>query len=179
MAWDPAGAIRRELLPGEGLRWLGRQSRASQAARAVPAIAIGVLFMALSAGGISVMLAAAHPDAFEVTLAVLFALFSLLGLVLAAVGVMVSVGLLPVAYAVTDRRVLIVRDGVWRKVSQFTPQDIVAVHKTERPDGSGGLVFRLQTEAPEKSQRRQRLGLFGLSDVSAAKAAIEALRGVP
>ena len=45
------------------------------------------------------------------------------------------------AYAVTDRRVLIVRRGKARTVDSYAPDGITDAHRTERRDGSGDLVL--------------------------------------
>lgn len=44
-------------------------------------------------------------------------------------------------YAITDRRVIILREGRHLRVSSYTSRAISQVHRIERADGSGDLIF--------------------------------------
>ena len=90
-------------------------------------------------------------------------------------------------YAITDRRLLIIRAGTVRRVRSFTPDDIQDLDRRERPDCTGDLIFshetlirddlRLRRDGPPHYRsRRHALGFFGIPEVRRVEAAVQALR---
>lgn len=63
-------------------------------------------------------------------------------------------------YGVTDKRVLIVRNGRTRKVQSYGSADIGNVERTERPDGSGDLAFARRSYRDSDGQQRSQATQF-------------------
>jgi hypothetical protein len=95
----------------------------------------------------------------------------------------------PLVYAVSDRRLLIIRAGPKSRVRSFGPADLQDLEIDERPDGSGDLIFRRETmlvphPVDDKTRNRalprvRRTGFLGVPDVRRAAAAVRKLKGAP
>lgn len=67
--------------------------------------------------------------------------FFILGLVFFIVGQAVRFPTRNAFYAITDRRVIIMRTGRYLRVVSYGKRAITQVQRIERPDGSGDLIF--------------------------------------
>ncbi|MEM7043357.1 MAG: hypothetical protein AAF543_11155, partial [Pseudomonadota bacterium] len=88
-------------------------------------------------------------------------------------------------YAISDRRLLIIRNWLRRKVTSYGPDEIDVVERRESKDGSGDLVFRheehgkLRHHHDHRNKRRMSerpVGFFGVPDVKRLEAAVWALK---
>jgi hypothetical protein len=69
-------------------------------------------------------------------------------------------------YAVTNQRVLIISGDRSRSVKSCTPADIIAVDHRERPDGTGDVLIRTNSQIRQNNSISQvTVGLFGVSNV--------------
>ena len=69
-------------------------------------------------------------------------------------------------YAITDKRLLIVRKYPWPiEVESFYAQDIEFVKKVQRNDGSGNIIFKTIKVRSGKGYRDTDIGFFGVNDV--------------
>lgn len=143
-------SIDNELLEGEELLWSGRpdpQRRSIVSPTRVFRI-LGLVFMPIGLVaviiGLALLLSSVFPPDSRAGLLGLFipgGVFFLLGLVYLIIGL---VGFFPTRnalYAITNRRVIILRPGRYLNVSSYSKHAITQVHRVERPDGSGDLVF--------------------------------------
>ncbi len=96
-------------------------------------------------------------------------IFFILGLVFLIVGLTVRFPTRNVFYAITDRRVIILRTGRYLRVASYGKRAITQVQRIERPDGSGDLIFSgnplpygsySNNEYNYNSTRSGRLGVF-------------------
>lgn len=139
-----------ELLEGEELLWSGRpdpQRRSIVSPTRVFRI-LGLVFMPIGLVaviiGLALLLSSVIPSDSRAGLLGLFipgGVFFLLGLVYFIIGL---VGFFPTRnalYAITNRRVIILRPGRYLNVSSYGKRAITHVHRVERPDGSGDLIF--------------------------------------
>jgi hypothetical protein len=68
-------------------------------------------------------------------------------------------------YAISDRRLLIVNLFPLRQIQSFPPEELNMLECTERPDGSGDLVFREAVMGSGRSRQTKRFGFFGVPEV--------------
>lgn len=96
-------------------------------------------------------------------------IFIILGLVFFIVGQTVRFPTRNAFYAITDRRVIIMRTGRYLRVVSYGKRAITQVQRIERPDGSGDLIFSGNplpygyygnNEYNSSSSRFGRLGVF-------------------
>jgi hypothetical protein len=72
------------------------------------------------------------------------------------------------AYAVTDRRVILLEGGLWNAVTvrTYMPPQLQRMTRTERPDGTGDLILEEYTWRDSDGDRRHgRHGLFAIPRV--------------
>jgi hypothetical protein len=143
-------SISNELLEDEELLWSGRSD--PQRRRIVsPArvfLILGLVFLPIGLLaviiGLILLLSSVIPPGSQAGLLGLFipgGVFFVLGLVYLIIGL---VGFSPsrnTLYAITDRRVIILRPGRYTRASSYGKRAITQVHRIERPDGSGDLIF--------------------------------------
>lgn len=67
--------------------------------------------------------------------------FSVLGLVYLIIGLVGFSSPGNMLYAITNQRAIILRSGRYLSVSSYSKRAIGQVHRIERPDGSGDLIF--------------------------------------
>jgi hypothetical protein len=177
------GAAEKELAPGEKLAWAGRPRASALARRASPGFFIGIPFTAFSLFWVAGAYTATQRDGHDVGPFVFFPLF---GLIFVAVGLFMLLSPLramararSTIYAITDQRLLIIEGGSSRRVTSFTAGDIQQIERTERPDGSGDVVFRREIPATRRNSisfngnwGATRIGFFGVSDVRRVEAAV-------
>lgn len=129
--------VRDELADGEKLAWVGRPRAGRMILASVPMAIFGVFF-----GGFAVFWIA---GASRVGGA--FGLFGLpfvaVGLALVASPIWAGWKASRTCYAVTNRRAVILEPGGWDglRVRSYRPEDLGAMARNQRGDGSGDLVF--------------------------------------
>ena len=143
-------SIGNELLEGEELLWSGRpdpQRRSIVSPTRVFRI-LGLVFLPIGLVaviiGLSLLLSSVIPPGSQGSLLGLFipgGVFIVLGLVYLIIGLVGSFPTRNALYAITNRRVIILRPGRYLNVSSYSKRAITQVHRVERPDGSGDLVF--------------------------------------
>lgn len=143
-------SLSNELLEGEELVWSGRpvehgRSIASSPARVFSIIGlvyggIGLLFLLLG-----LILTLEISDIFSsggyIGFIVPGGIFFLLGITFLFVGRFAHFSNRSAFYAITNRRVIILRSGRYLRVLSYDVRGITQVQRFERPDGSGDLAF--------------------------------------
>lgn len=142
----PETLVGNELLPGEELLWSGspdpRGRSVVSPARVFRILGLvylplGLLLLLL---GFILLFALSSPGAFLGAL-IPGGIFFLLGLVFLIVGGVAHFSARTACYAITSRRVLILRPGRYLQAISYRKRAITRVQRFERPDGSGDLVF--------------------------------------
>ena len=138
-----------ELLEGEELLWSGRPIEGGKSI-ASPARVFWII--GLVYGGIGLLLLLLSLI-FSLTISSLFSsggflgflipggVFFLLGVIFLIVGSAARFVPRSTFYAITNRRVIIVRSGRYLRVISYDARAIMQVQRLERPDGSGDLLF--------------------------------------
>jgi hypothetical protein len=143
-------SISNELLEDEELLWSGRpdpqRRRIVSPARVF--LILGLVFLPIGLLaviiGLILLLSSVIPPGSQASLLGLFipgGTFFVLGLIYLIIGL---VGFSPsrnTLYAITNRRVIILRPGRYTRASSYGKRAITQVHRIERPDGSGDLIF--------------------------------------
>lgn len=143
-------SLSNELLEGEELLWSGRpdpqRRRIVSPARVF--LILGMVFLPVGLLiviiGLALLLSSVFPSGAQAGSLGLFipgGVFFVLGLVYLLIGL---IGFFPsrnALYAITNRRAIILRPGRYLSVSSYGKRAITQVHRIERPDGSGDLIF--------------------------------------
>lgn len=160
--------LRAELEPGEPLVWLAQPipRRFSGASRplvlfGIPWTAFALFWMASAAG-----FAWPRMDG-PASFFPWFGLpFVLIGLWMLSSPWWMRRRALRIAYAITDRRVLILEHGRTQSVSSYRPAQLGTLHRRQHEDGSGDLVLqRHQTTDSDGDARTVEVALSGVADV--------------
>ena len=156
------------MVEGERLIWAETSLAASARRRILPVSLLGWLFLLLT---------------FAWLAKAAIASFWLLIMGLPFLGVALGIALLPwwwpnvtrhTVYAISDRRLLIIRNWPRRKVTSYGPDDIDVIERRERKDGSGDLIFRREEyrklrhhhDPPGRRRVGDRvIGFFGVPEV--------------
>ena len=176
---DPWTIARAELAPDERLIWADRPLPRATERRATGIIAFGMVLALVALYWTA--------QAWAAGLAIAW-----VGLPFMALGIGFAISpwwrgpRAGLVYAVTDRRLLILRGGPKPRVRSFGPADLKELEVQERPDGSGDLIFQRRTvlvPAPvdEESRRRampriRHIGFFAIHDVRRVAAAVRKLK---
>lgn len=160
------------LQPKEQLIWKGRPSPTRSMAVAALKTIFGVFFFC----GAVVMTVIANQHGMA-----LFGVPLLLGgLWLVTVPVRLAMRARKTYYAITDKRVLIVKAGKRIKVITITSGDITDYERSDRGDGTGDIrLHRVAKKGPQVGSilvAEFEDGLWGVDDVKGAADAIAALR---
>jgi len=168
---DARGMITSELQAGESLQWTGTADASRAAISALPAMLFGIPFagfalfwMTMAYHGTRTVSRSSSP---------LFSVFPLFGVPFLLIGLgIVSAPLfayfkaLKTAYAITDKRVLVITDGRARSVKSYTPADIVSVDHMERAGGTGDVIIRTNGVIQQRNSISQiNVSLLGVSNV--------------
>jgi hypothetical protein len=171
-----------ELLEGETLLWSGRPDarKRSIASPARVFRTLGLVFMPVGLLilliGLILLFSPLSASGFQPGMLALFVpggVFFILGVVYLIIGL---VGFSPsgnTLYAITNQRALIVRSGHYLNVSSYNKRNIGQVHRIERADGSGDLIFASNalyssygnTQYNSNTARFGRPGFYALPDV--------------
>lgn len=175
MPWDPKEAIGNELQPDEVVRWIGAPSFGATLLDQLPQLLLGLVI----AGWPSIII---WNDLLErrsstALYGIVFAgIFVIVGLQIAGRAVWNILAVWRTAYAVTDRKLLIVKDFMRRNVLTITQSAINVVERKERPDGSGSVTFRRETIEIGEGRSTTKLAFIGVPDVRHVAQEIERLR---
>lgn len=176
---NPLDLARAEMMPGESLIWAETPLAKNARWRSIPISILGWLFLLLALAWVS----KAAVQAFGLLLIGLP--FVIASLVLAAAPWWWPIYMKRTVYAISDRRLLIIRDLLKRKVTSYGPADIDVVERRERRDGSGDVIFRreeikkLKHHHDPYGKRRvgeREVGFFGVPDVRKVEEVILALK---
>ncbi|HEX8298697.1 MAG TPA: hypothetical protein VF594_05990 [Rubricoccaceae bacterium] len=176
---DLAAVARDELAPGEMVEWAAQPD-----ARRVALTGFAVWLFAIPWTAFSLFWTAMASLTVEdwTSLSVAFPLFGVpfiaIGLAMLSTPWWAWRGARRTLYAVTDRRAILFEASGLRAITvrSFRPEALRDVRRTERPDGSGSLVFA-QTEGRDADGDRTRttVGFANVRDVRAAEGAVQAL----
>lgn len=170
--------LERELEPGEKVFWAGQPRPGRHALRALPIALFGVpwtafaVFWTVMASGIG---GQAHEFGW---------LFGLFGLPFVAIGIAMLGSpwwarrrAMATVYAITERRALILSGTRTLRTESHASEQFVEIHKTERSDGSGDLLFLERTVRGRRGRVRSVPdGFWGVPDVRDAERFLRALR---
>ena len=143
-------SLNNELQEGEDVLWSGRPDPRRRRIVFPTRVffILGLVFMPVGLLvviiGLILLLSSVFPPGARVSSLGVFipgGVFFILGLVYLLLGL---VGFFPprnTLYAITNRRVIILRTGRYLRVSSYGKRAIAQVQRFERPDGSGDLVF--------------------------------------
>ena len=176
----PLEEVRDQISPGEIVVWAEHAGAFREALRILPTALIGIPFLAFALFWTFGAWQAASAE----EEGILF--FPLFGLIFVAVGIAMvlapiwgyAVGL-STLYAITNRRLLIIRRFPTRRVVSYEPHDIEAVERRDR--GGGGDIFFGQESRSAKVvfpvfTPVQRVGFFGIPEVRRAEEEIRKLK---
>ena len=176
---DPLEIAQAEMGPDETLSWAETATAKNARRRMIPISLLGWIFLVLSFAWID---KAANTSFGLLLFGLPFALGS------------VAVAGLPwwwpayakrIVYAISDQRLLIIRNLLTYKVTSYGPEDIDVIERRDNRDGSGDLVFRreetrkLRHHKDPYGKRRvgeREVGFFGVPDVRRVEAAVRTLK---
>ena len=176
---DPLDIAKAEMTPGEELLWAETSLPGNARRRIFPISLLGWIFLALSLAWVSRAATA------SMGLLVFGVPFVIGGIALASAPWWWPNVTRRIVYAISDQRLLIIRDLSKRKVTSYGPEDIDVVERRERRDGSGDVIFRREETQKLKhhhdpyGKRRvgmREVGFFGVPDVRRVEEAIWALK---
>ncbi len=176
---NPLEVAKAEMTLGEALLWAETSLSRNASRRSLPISILGWILLLLSLAWIT--------KAAITSTALLFIglPFIILGAGLASTPWWWPVMAKRTVYAISDQRLLIIRHLWNRKVTSYGPEDIDAVERRERRDGSGDVIFRreeikkLNHHHDRHGKRRvgeREVGFFGVPEVRRVEEAIWALK---
>jgi hypothetical protein len=176
---DPLTNARAEMASGETLIWAETSLPGHARRRIFPLSLLGWLFLALSLAWMS------RAAGTSIWLLIMGLPFVAISLGFAALPWWWPALSRRTVYAISDRRLLIIRDLMKRRVTSYGPDDIDVVERRERRDGSGDVIFRreefrkLRHHSDRASKRRtgeREIGFFGVPHVRRVEEAILTLK---
>lgn len=164
-------ALQRALQPGERVRWTGQPDPRRTV---LPSLLIWLFFIPWTAFSVFWMAAA---SGFEVPTFTKpnhwFALFGLPFVLIGLGGLSSPLWVWRRArrtfHAITDRRALTIVDGRSMKVESWAPDQFERIARTERPDGSGDLLFATLQNRSSGSRSPLAVGFRGVANVRDAE----------
>ena len=172
---DAQGMVRSELQAGESLQWTGTADAGRAAISALPAMIVGIPFAGFALfwitaayrGTHAVSRSSSHPVTGVFSFFPLFGLpFLLIGLGIVSAPLFAYFKALKTAYAITDKRVLVITDGRTRSVKSYTPADMVSVDHRERAGGTGDVIIRTNGIIQQRNSISQAsVDLLGVNNV--------------
>ncbi|WP_037077565.1 PH domain-containing protein [Rhizobium sp. CCGE 510] len=172
--WDVESEIRNELHPAEVVVWIGQPTAWGTFVFKWPDVFFGVIFAILG----STLLLPADNGVVSIDkpagiMGIIFpGIFALIGIATIAGVVFDMIATSRTAYAVTDRRLLIIRNMIRRRVTTIAPTAINVVEVREKWDRSGTLTYRREGDGDSV----KKFGFFGIPDVREVAKHVEELR---
>jgi hypothetical protein len=176
----------KELASGEKLVWADQPRAGALARREFPKALFGIPFTAFA---VFWVFGAWHSTNQSTAHNTPFVIFPLFGLIFVGIGLITLLSPLRARmkarstfYAITAERLLIIEGRRSHRVTSFIPADIQQIERTERPDGSGDVVFRREFPPSRRNSlsfggnwSATRIGFFGVSDVRRVEASVRQL----
>lgn len=176
---NPLEIAKAEMVMGEQLLWAETSLSKNARRRSLPISLLGWIFLLLSL----VWMSKAASTSFW--LLVMGLPFVIGGIGLAAMPWWWPNYTRHTIYAISNRRLLIIRNWPKRKVTSYGPEDIDVIERRDRRDGSGDIIFRreevrkMRHHHDSYGKRRvgeREIGFFGVPDVRRVEEAIWALK---
>ena len=176
---NPLDVAKAEMTPGENLFWAETSLPKNARRRVIPISLLGWIFLLLSLAWVSRAVTA------SVGLLIFGVPFVIGGLALASAPWWWPGVTRRTVYAISDQRLLIIRDLPKRKITSYGPEDIDVVERRENRDGSGDVIFRREETQKLKhhhdphGKRRvgtREIGFFGVPEVRRVEEAIWMLK---
>jgi len=176
---NPLDVARAEMTPGEELFWAETSLPRNARRRIIPISLLGWVFLLLSLAWVNKAVTA------SIGLFILGIPFVIGGLALASAPWWWPNVSRRTIYAISNQRLLIIRDFTKRKVTSYGPADIDVVERRENRDGSGDVIFRREETQKLKhhhdphGKRRvgmREIGFLGVPEVRRVEEAIWALK---
>ncbi len=176
---SPLEIAKAEMIPGEALLWAETSLLGNARRRSMPVSLLGWILLLLSLAWIN------KAAITSTTLLFIGLPFVAIGLGLASVPWWWPVLAKRTVYAISDQRLLIIRNLLRQKVTSYGPEDIDVVERRERRDGSGDIIFRREEirkpnhHHDHQGKRRvgeREVGFFGVPEVRRVEEAIWALK---
>ena len=178
MNWNAEEALSAELLDGESITWMGTPTfwpmlRSKIVYVLFYGMFVGVAVEKLGPWSADGLQGRQSPPGLTVVLGLLFAGFGIYagGRVIAGVCAYARM-----AYAVTDRRILVVNHFWTRHVLTFAPDAINIVECREDGGGVGSVLFRRVRVQTADGPQTSTAGFIGVHNVRMAAVEIERLR---
>ncbi|MFB2550586.1 YdbT family protein [Ensifer soli] len=175
MTWDVEDAIGAELDAGESLRWAGRPGARETASEHAVSIGAGLLFACINMAQVFPLPERFSGEFRQILSLILPLVFSALGIAATGNAVVEILRAKRTAYAVTDRRVLIVSDFLGHRSMTVAPSAINSVEMKEDGRGGGSVAFRKDTIDTGEGTRTTTLKFIGVRDVGTAAREIRRL----
>jgi hypothetical protein len=178
MVWTPHEAVKTELQPGETVRWIGAPSFTAMLGTQLFQIIFAIAWTSVC---FPFLLGALNEPFFERvgwnSISLIGSILGIgFGLWMLGNGVWNSLAAWRTAYAVTDRRILVVSDLGWRHVLTVVPGAINTIERSERSNGRGSITFRRETVDTSDGPTTTTMSFVGVRDVRNAAREIENLR---
>lgn len=174
----PLQEAQRQISSGEKLIWADRASPMRVALRRLPIALFGIPFLAFAIFWMNMASLAATGQGGPFDLFPLFGLPFVLvgaGMVLAPVWGY-AVGLYTV-YAITDRRLMIMRRFPTHRIMSYEADDIETIERREGANGRGDVVFRQELRYGSRGRSHvRRIGFFGIPEVRRVEDEIRRLK---
>jgi len=171
--------VEHELDDGEQLLWLDQPKPVKFMLQTLPIVLFGIPWTAFAIfwmwGAAQGTKEADAPGPFK--LFPLFGLpFILIGLGMLSSPLWAMKNAKKTAYAITDRRAIIFGGGHGINIRSFRPDQLREVHRTQKADGCGDIIFKeYKIHDSEGHPRMKNIGFIGISNVRDVEDIIEAL----
>ncbi|MGO8670036.1 MAG: hypothetical protein ACLQVD_01505 [Capsulimonadaceae bacterium] len=164
-------SVQREQEPNEELLWSGQPNPGRLALASVPLLIFGAFWSALPVFFIYMMLTTmnrpnvASPPIVFMAIPILFLL---IGIAMISSPFIAYKNALVTIYAITNRRIMIIKAGRTRSVESFRNINLSDVTMSESQDGSGNLMFAKQLRQTRNSSYMASVGFTGIQNVREA-----------
>jgi hypothetical protein len=174
--------LQREMDDGEQILWSARPDPMRVARQYIVLFVFGIPFtlFALFWMGMTTMITGFMPGEFTP-----FKLFPLFGVPF----VLVGLGLLSApfrayhkarsgAYAITNRRIIMIEGGTSRTVKSFVQKDVQQIERREHSNGTGDVIFARERVRGSKGRINTReIGFFGIAQAQEVERLLRRLVG--
>jgi hypothetical protein len=167
---DVQAMVRSELEAGESLQWTGLADATRAAISSLPVMLFGLPFAGFSIFWMTMAFHGTHNSRSSSPVSAFFPLFGLpflvIGLGIVGAPLFAYLKAQKTAYAITDKRIIVITDGRTRSVKSCTPADIVSVDHLERTGGTGDVIIRTNGVIQQRNSASQiNVSLLGVSNV--------------
>lgn len=162
--------IEREMEPGERLEWSGAPVPTCFVPQALGAFLFGIPWTAFSLFWTTMAFAGTTNGGNDIGLPAVFALFGL-PFILVGIGLLSSplwayYSARKTAYAITDRRALVIKAGRSLVIRSFPPAELSGIYRKEKRDGSGDIIIAQRIWRDSDGDRQSdEVGFMRVRDV--------------